>query len=408
MVTFRALPPLLSLARITAALGAAAWLLAGCHAPLPPAGSLAAPRAADAWVLSPRWSPDGTRIAYLTAHGDALAVNLASADGAPIREVRPPERLADPFVCRPGTGLCGPDAPAWLPGSLSLIVPQASWSTETTPPSVVTGLSLLDPRGGLRRVAWADPEARDRLLRARTPAVAPEGRHIAFVSEGLDGTCAVTVAPLARVTEEPPRPLADPGLDADWPSWSPRGGLLAYRRRVLKAAGAVPSETLRVIQPGGARSRTVAVLRDGAATTASAAPSGDVCPRGARIARPTWSPDAAWIAFEVWPNETPARQAAVWLVPADGSSAPRRLSPPDGATYRQPTLRSGGVVLALRSAAGRTTVVRFAPAGRPPAARALVALPGNDADWSPDGRRLAVVRVAPQPAARPLTVVTVP
>jgi dipeptidyl aminopeptidase/acylaminoacyl peptidase len=386
----------------------AAWLLAGCSAAHRPAGGLAAPRASDAWALSPRWSPDGKRIAYLTAHGDALAVNLASADGAPIRETLPPERLANPFVCRPGTGLCGPDAPAWLPDSASLIVPQAAWSTETAPPSIVTGLALLDPRGGLRRVAWADPEARDRLLRARTPTVSPDGRHVTFVTEGLHGLCAVTVAPLARVTEEPPIALADPGLDADWPAWSPRGGMLAYRRRVLKAPGAIPSETLRVIQPGGAVSRTVAVLRDGIATTASAAPSRNTCPRGARIARPVWSPDAAWIVFEVWPNETPAHQAAVWLAPADGSRPPQRLSPLDGATYRLPVLRRTGLVLALRSVGERTVVVRFAPPGRPPAARALVALPGSDADWSPDRTRLAVVREGKRRGGRPLAVVAVP
>ncbi|MCX6358228.1 MAG: hypothetical protein NT029_00325 [Armatimonadetes bacterium] len=408
MATCRALPPLPSRARFAAVLGAAAALLAGCAAPHRPTASLAAPRATDAWALSPRWSPDGKRVAFLTAHGDALAVTVASADGAAIREVRPPERLADPFVCRPGTGLCGPDAPAWLPDSQSLIVPQAAWSSEVHPPSVVTGLALLDPRGRLRRVAWSEPEARDRLPRSRTPTVSPDGRHVAFVSEGLDGLCAVTAVPLARATEEPPRPLSDPGLDSDWPSWSPRGGLLAYRRRVLKAAGAIPSETLRVVQPGGTVARTVVVLRDGAARGGADAPSPDRCPKGARIGRSSWSPDTASIAFEVWPNETPAREAAVWLAPADGSRPPRRLSPPDGATYRLPALRPGGVVLALRSVAGRTAVVRFAPEWRPRAARALVALPGSDADWSPDRSRLAVVREASQPGNRPLTIVAVP
>lgn len=130
------------------------------------------------------------------------------------------------------------------------------------------------------------------------------------------------------------------------------------------------------------------------------------------------SPDGARIAFvlkETAPDKDGYR-ASIWLVPADGSAPPRRLtlgarrdvSPrwsPDGSTLAFLSDRAG--VLATGGASDRPTDPAAGPheAGGtqvwllPMAggeASQLTRLPGGvgELDWSPDGRRLCVVSSA--------------
>ncbi|MGE4303956.1 MAG: amidohydrolase family protein [Novosphingobium sp.] len=63
-------------------------------------------------------------------------------------------------------------------------------------------------------------------------------------------------------------------------------------------------------------------------------------------AQPSWSPDAATIAFATWSE---AEGGAIWLAPIDGSGAPRQLSTL-AAYYRNPVFTPDGAhLLALRS-----------------------------------------------------------
>ena len=196
----------------------------------------------------------------------------------------------------------------------------------------------------------------------QTPAWSPDGRKLAFVSE-RDGNAEIYVMNADGSAQE--NLTRQPANDSH-PSWSPDGRKLAF---VSRRDG---NAEIYVMNADGSGLRNV-----------TRAPSDE--------RDPAWSPDGRAITFVV--QCVPRRPCAtaygtyLYVVNADGSGLRRLTTPPtqvlnpswsaDGKTIRF------GRYLVRVDGSGHSELPRNVP------------LAGT---WSPDGRRIAVVRVAHSPA----------
>ena len=217
--------------------------------------------------LTPRWTPDGTRIAftcYATAGGVTSAqICMHSMDtGRPVA-----------FARYRGTN----SAPTWSPDGSKLMF----MSSMHGDPEIF----MIDSTGGnLKRVTYSAGADTSPAWNPRT------GQQVAFVSDrggipqlylmSADGS---NVEKLA---------LPDMGYVID-PSWSPNGQLLAFSWRR-------PSGNYDIYVMDVATRQLVELTRD-----------------AARNERPSWAPDGRHIVFES--TRTGSRQ--IWSMLADGSQA---------------------------------------------------------------------------------------
>jgi Tol biopolymer transport system component len=225
---------------------------------------------------NPRWSPDGTRIAFKSNRGgNTHDIYVMDANGGnPVRVTDHPAHDHDP---------------AWMPDGQSLI-----FNSER------------DSRGDLYRV-WLRDRRVERLThnfvgRAIMPHVSPDGRSVAFAAQTLARLqfweFQVHVLDLATGRT---RALDNSG-GACWPAFSPDGRTLA---NVLLATE--PS-TLQVRGADGQGARTV-----------RGAP-------GQWHYYPEWSPDGRWLALSVSPQHHDGEDWDLAVVPADGSAAVQKLT----------------------------------------------------------------------------------
>ncbi len=385
-------------------------------------GAAQVPGPAGGSASQPAWSPDGTRLAYVSDElGTAVVVlqDLAtgerrflgpaehpawSPDGRQLAVVRQPEEITpathpDVWVVDVATGsLRNVTAPlgdayygeaAWSPDGKWLAVSRLRGNTED--------LLLLPLGGGTPRAVGAE-------LHARMPAWSPDGARIAIqgvASRNFD----LYLLNVASGTAT--RLTSDPRWDGD-PAWSPDGSrLLFVRARVggadtahLWSVGAdgrgerAFSEAAVGLErpawaPDGRRVAYAHRFRNGADLFAL-----DL--EGREVARytwltwadtePAWAPDGtrlAWIAV---------RDGEASLVVADTGGAPRTLVKGMG-DLRSPGWSPDGRSLAFIGGAGAQLFVVAADGASPPVARTAPCRAEEirwRAAWAPDGRRIAV------------------
>ncbi|HWI18253.1 MAG TPA: DPP IV N-terminal domain-containing protein [Vicinamibacterales bacterium] len=230
---------------------------------------------------SPRWSPDGRRIAFASSRGSNFDIYVMDADGRNVTRLT--EHAAsdmDPF---------------WMPDMQSLI-----FSSDR------------DSRSDLYRVWIADRRV-DRLThhfvgRAIMPNVSPDGKSVAFAAQTLQRlqfwSYQVHVLDLATG-----RTRAIDGT-ACWPNWSPDGRL---------------ANVLLEKEPSRLQVRNA---DGGAARELAADPK-----RWAYY--PDWSKDGRLLAFSVSPAHHEGEDWDLALIPADGSRPVQKLTTGPG-NDRQP------------------------------------------------------------------------
>ena len=223
----------------------------------------------------PKWSPDGRRISFVSSRGGNFDLYVMNADGTNV--MRLTDHPANDFD------------PIWMPDGQSLI-----FSSER------------DSRSDLYRV-WLKDRRVDRLTqhfvgRAIMPSVSPDGKSVAFAAQTLQRLqfweFQIHVLDLATGKT---RALDNSG-GACWPSWSPDGRLIA---NVLLAKE--PS-TIQVRNADGNGARELPSI-----------------PKLWSY-YPDWSTDAKWIALSVSPQHHEGEDWDLAIVPADGSSPPRKVT----------------------------------------------------------------------------------
>jgi dipeptidyl aminopeptidase/acylaminoacyl peptidase len=217
---------------------------------------------------SPRWSPDGRYLAYVSVSPDAMAeLRLAPLSGGVPRALG---KFSGPV-----------SQPAWSPDSSRVVV--------------------VSPTGTSRPAAELSPVERNearvvRGLAARYDNVGWfDGRRHLFVVDVATGAA---------------RQLTNGDHDDVDPSWSADGQTIAFASdRDPQRDDRQLRSDLFVVPAGGGRARRLT--------------SG-----GGRVSAPAFSPDGARIAFvgheggRSW-----NRDAHVFVLPADGSSAPETVAP---------------------------------------------------------------------------------
>ena len=224
----------------------------------------------------PRWSPDGTRIAFKSNRGSGnFDVYVMDANGGNV--VRVTDHPAHDHD------------PVWMPDGQSLI-----FSSER------------DSRSDLYRV-WLSDRRVDRLTRnfvgrAMMPDVSPDGRSVAFAAQTLQRLqfweFQVHVLDL---TTGRTRALDNSG-GACWPAFSPDG------RSIANVLLATEPSTIQVRGADGSAPRT---LRGDPALWHY---------------YPKWSHDGRWLALSVSPAHHEGEDWDLAIAPADGSRPPQRLT----------------------------------------------------------------------------------
>jgi Tol biopolymer transport system component len=162
---------------------------------------------------APAWSPDGTRLAFVSSKRDSLGlyvgtdIYLMTADGSDPHPVYSYGVIPSPL-----------EDPAWSPDGKTLAF--------ATPP----GIAVMNADG-----STPAGMAREVLVEGASPSWSPDGSRLAYASKGL--------IMLVNVDGGDARPLTD-GAN---PAWSPDGSLIAYEKQsAVWLAGLDGSEPRRL------------------------------------------------------------------------------------------------------------------------------------------------------------------
>jgi hypothetical protein len=246
-----------------------------------------------------RWSPDGTRLAFIREAADGLAVVITDAAGQTLA-------ISEPYPD------IDPDSLTWAPNGHEIAI---------TPQGEVRGIALIDAATGASRmvrvdydgyeVHWRPPDGRQLLFRTMTP---PGSLAVVSIEDG-----SVIPVPTGGQVPDSIRPLG----------WTPDGRAVLYQYNDGPDAG----QTIVVDLETGAETRLDVtyghVSNDGTRVAGldrggrfcvveiSGGPckaiAGALAVEGTRGAGVSWSPDDRWIAV----SESP-----VWLVDPTGAIPP--------------------------------------------------------------------------------------
>ncbi len=247
----------------------------------------------DGPVSSPRWSPDGTRLAY-------------------VRLVDPEKFLFELFLIdADGT------SPRQLTYGSSGAMHSLSWSPDGTRIAIVFEPSTADPEGGITErqvrvipVDGGEPVTVYEHAFARIGGWSPDGTRLLVYPEGVwdDGGIFVARADgsgVERLTEAS-------GVQVEVTGWTPVGGYSPDGSRILFSSGKEGPDRIEVMNADGSGRR---FLTEGGTVSEFQA---------------TWSRDGQHIAYSRWEPGTidgPGRAGwegvEIWMMNADESGATR-------------------------------------------------------------------------------------
>jgi hypothetical protein len=193
---------------------------------------------------APEWSPDGTRLAFVSTHDGNMEIYAMDVDGSSV----------DRLTAHPAWD----SGPAWSPRGTGS--DRIAFDSERDGDSEIYVMS--GPEGQVAQLTH-------NVIFDGDPAWSPDGRHIAFTSD-RDRNLEIYVMESSGAN---PRRLTFNSVDDLGPSWSPDGSTIAFSRGtrtshldiyVMKADGSDQHPLIRST---------------------------------AEDRWPTWSPDGQWVAF---------------------------------------------------------------------------------------------------------------
>ena len=332
------------------------------------------------------WSPDSGRIAFHSCIKESCHISVMNVDGSGV--VRLTDDLAVDF------------GPAWSPDGSRIAFTSDRYGNDDIYMMNVDGSGitrLTDDPASEGVLSWSPDGSRIVFLSARDgdlefyvmnvdgtgvvrisypveelyclPSWSPGGSRIAFQSDRDRGwNIYVMNADGSGVTR-----LTDDPADDSCPSWSPDGSRIAFHST----------------RDGNFEVYVMNVDGDTAPATTDADGSGPVCPGdgAADDEHPAWSPDGGRIAFVSFRDGN----SEIYVMNADGSGATRLTNHP--AWDAAPAWSRDGSRIAFVSERDGNEEVYVVNADGSGRARRLTDNPAGDGmpAWSPDGNRIAFV-----------------
>lgn len=351
----------------------------------PDGGELRRLTSTDEFAAGPRWSRDGSKIAYMSTGLDGICrgslifrsgpSQVATVDVA--TGARTEVTSGESLKLHPGWHAGSVDEPAYV-GPDGLHLPDRDVVTPGAyerPDWSVDGSSMVfhretDPRPNGDRYfnAWPSPEPSFALLRLPGQAsYAPAGDRVAFVVGTFDGGVRLgnlMVADAGGATRTTLRQAA-PGADITGPSWAPNEDTILFGEGGFLRAADTQTAKLRSIAP------------DGSALA-------DVTSGEFNDGFPSFSPDGREVVFRT--ASGPNRALAILNL----ATGERRPLPGTGALDTFPTWSPQGDWISFTSRRdGDYDIYRVRPDGT--GLEQLTDLEGSDAhgEFSPDGEWIA-------------------
>ena len=397
--------------------------LAGCRPALKPGVSDVPPlpryEPGTYTDINPRWSHDGSRIAFLRSTPDRR-LQLVVTDSELERtsalleaEIVSPDRPYDSQALR----YSSPDTLAWSPDDHKIAFERAEWfkfdDGQRLPGTAIWSFDVHS--GRVSPLALHPKRYTSFFYYYHDPQWSPDGGYVAFVAEGINGQrlIAVRCVPVENPKEVAPR--FDNYASSDWPVWRGAGAnsdrsrsVLGYVQSIFRTANLPATATLRSVQPGSADGSQCRELLRIEPNRYAADP---VVRRGTlpgetpqpRIGHPAWSPDGGRIAFTVTPDANNYARYELWVLDAASGKA-RRVSPDERRGYVAPVWIDNERIGALSPNGGRFDVVAIEPSRR--SRQVLGTIETADCDWSPDRTRIVYAAPASQRPNTPEDVTT--